>query len=62
MTPPIPATRLILSHTRRLRPALKRLLERRQVVEPVIGHMKADGLLERNWLMGELGDALHAVL
>jgi IS5 family transposase len=55
-------TRLILSHTRRLAPALKRLLKRRQVVEPMIGHMKADGLLDRNWLKGELGDALHAVM
>ena len=61
-TPPNPATRLILSHTRRLPPALKRLLKRRQVVEPVIGHMKTDGLLDRNWLKGELGDALHAVM
>ncbi len=62
VTPPNPATRLILSHTRRLPPALKRLLKRRQVVEPVIGHMKADGLLSRNWLKGEAGDALHAVM
>ena len=55
-------TRLILSHTRRLAPSLKRLLKRRQVVEPMIGHMKTDGLLDRNWLKGELGDALHAVM
>ena len=57
-----PAIPLILSHTRRLPPALKRLLKRRQLVEPVIGHMKTDGLLDRNWLKGELGDALHAVM
>jgi IS5 family transposase len=56
------AIRLILSHTRKPPPALKRLLKRRQVVEPVIGHMKADGLLDRNWLKGERGDALHAVM
>ena len=55
-------TRLILSHTRKLAPALKRLLKRRQVVEPMIGHMKADGLLDRNWLKGELGDSRHAVM
>ncbi len=24
--------------------------------------MKTDGLLDRNWLKGELGDALHAVM
>lgn len=36
--------------------------KRRQVVEPMIGHMKADGLLNRNWLRGALGDAMHAVM
>ena len=59
---PACGARLLLSHTRRLPPKLKRLLKRRQVVEPMIGHMKADGLLARNWLRGEIGDALHAVL
>jgi IS5 family transposase len=62
VVPEKPETRLILSHTRRLPPRLKRLLKRRQVVEPVIGHMKTDGLLDRNWLKGELGNALHAVM
>jgi transposase, IS5 family len=28
----------------------------------MIGHMKTDGLLNRNWLKGALGDAMHAVL
>jgi IS5 family transposase len=60
--PEKPGTRLILSHTRKLPPRLKRLLKRRQVVEPVIGHMKTDGMLDRNWLKRELGDALHAVM
>ena len=44
--------------TRRLRQDIKR----RSAVEPMIGHMKNDGLLRRNWLHGRLGDALHAVL
>lgn len=55
-------TRLLISHTRRLPRSLKKLLKRRQVVEPMIGHMKSDGLLNRNWLKGATGDALHAVL
>lgn len=55
-------TRLLVSHTRRLPKHLKKLLKRRQVVEPMIGHMKTDGLLNRNWLKGALGDAMHAVL
>jgi IS5 family transposase len=36
-------------------------LRRRQAVEPAIGHLKSDHRLERCWLQGALGDALHAV-
>ncbi len=57
-----PGTRLLLSHTRRLPKTLKKLLRRRQAIEPTIGHMKNDGLLDKNWLKGELGDAMHALL
>ena len=41
---------------------LKRDIRRRSTIEPMIGHMKNDGLLRRNWLRGQLGDAMHAVL
>lgn len=40
----------------------KKNLKRRQAIEPMIGHLKADHRLQRCWLAGELGDALHAVL
>jgi IS5 family transposase len=59
---PAAGSQLLMSHTRRLPPSLKKLLKRRQVVEPMIGHMKSDGLLARNWLKGAEGDALHAIL
>jgi IS5 family transposase len=59
---PTSDTRLLISHTRKLPARLKKLLKRRQVVEPMIGHMKSDGLLARNWLKGEIGDAVHALL
>ncbi|MDG0857478.1 IS5 family transposase [Roseateles puraquae] len=59
---PACGARLLISHTRRLPKRLKKLLKRRQVVEPMIGHMKADGLLGKNWLKGADGDALHALL
>ena len=36
--------------------------QRRSAVEPVIGHMKADGKLGRNYLLGELGDKINALL
>lgn len=41
---------------------IKKAIHRRSAIEPAIGHMKSDGRLGRNWLQGELGDALHAML
>jgi IS5 family transposase len=43
-------------------PTLKRELRRRSAVEPIIGHMKADGKLERHWLQGPHGDATNTIL
>lgn len=40
----------------------RRWLKRRQAVEPAIGHLKSDHRMDRCWLKGSLGDALHAVL
>ena len=37
-------------------------LRRRNAIEPIIGHTKADGLLERNHLKGAAGDAINAIL
>ncbi len=39
----------------------KKLLTRRQAIEPLIGHTKADHRMDRCWLQGVLGDALHAL-
>lgn len=36
-------------------------LKRRQAVEPAIGHLKSDNRMDRCWLQGALGDALHAI-
>jgi transposase, IS5 family len=41
---------------------IKRELRRRAAIEPVIGHMKAEGHLGRCYLMGRDGDAANAVL
>jgi IS5 family transposase len=41
---------------------LKRDIRRRSAIEPVIGHMKNDGRLRKNWLQGTEGDACHAIL
>lgn len=40
----------------------RRWLKRRQAVEPAIGHLKSDNRMDRCWLHGATGDALHAVL
>ncbi len=39
----------------------RRLLRRRQAIEPLIGHTKADHRMDRCWLQGAVGDALHAL-
>ena len=36
-------------------------LKRRSAVEPAIGHLKSDHRMDRCWLQGALGDALHSI-
>lgn len=56
-------TEVYISRQRNLpSPTIKRELKRRSAIEPVIGHLKTDGLLERNHLHGERGDAINLVL
>jgi hypothetical protein len=40
----------------------RRWLKRRQAVEPVIEHLKADHRMDKCWLKGSEGSALHTVL
>jgi IS5 family transposase len=40
----------------------KKDLKRRQAIEPIIGHLKADHRMNRCHLKGSIGDSLHAVL
>jgi IS5 family transposase len=40
----------------------RKLLRRRQAVEPIIGHLKADHRMDRCYLKGDKGDRLNAVL
>jgi IS5 family transposase len=42
--------------------SIRRELKRRNAIEPIIGHMKSDGLLHRNYLKGVQGDALNVIL
>ena len=43
-------------------PKIKRELRRRSAVEPVIGHLKAEHRMGRNYLWFRRGDATNAVL
>jgi IS5 family transposase len=55
--------RVFISRQRRgLTPTIKRELRRRSAIEPMIGHMKTDGRLGRNYLLGVAGDAMNALL
>lgn len=47
---------------RRLAPQIKKEMKRRSAIEPLIGHLKNDGHLGRNYLKGWLGDKINAVL
>jgi IS5 family transposase len=54
---------ITLSHTRGIAsPTIQREMRRRNAIEPVIGHMKDDGLLKRNHLAGPDGDAINVIL
>ena len=47
---------------RRMDASDKKLLKRRNAIEPVISHLKSDHRMDRCHLKGEMGDRLHAVL
>lgn len=54
---------IIISHTRGITsPTVRQEMRRRSGIEPVIGHLKQDGHLERNHLAGADGDAINAIL
>ena len=47
---------------RRVTPAIKRQMRRRSAVEPVIGHIKNEHRMGRNYLAGTQGDAVNTIL
>lgn len=42
--------------------SIKKMLKRRQAIEPQIGHMKQEGKLARSYLKGFFGDKVNAIL
>ncbi|HYN25121.1 MAG TPA: IS5 family transposase, partial [Pyrinomonadaceae bacterium] len=47
---------------RRVTPAIKRQMRRRAAIEPVIGHIKNEHRMGRNYLAHSQGDAINAIL
>ena len=56
------AVAVYISGRRKLTPRLGKLLKRRSAIEPVIGHTKQDHRMERNYLLGKVGDRINALL
>jgi transposase, IS5 family len=52
----------VAGQKRRMTPQIKRELKRRSAIEPVIGHLKDDHRMRRNYLAHASGDAINAVL
>jgi len=52
----------ITGQVRRVTAALKREMKRRAAIEPIIGHVKAEHRMDRNYLKGRAGDRINAVL
>jgi len=52
----------ISGQVRRVTAVIRREMKRRAAVEPVIGHIKAEHRMDRNYLKGRDGDRINAVL
>ena len=53
---------VLVAGTRKFKGELKRLVKRRSAIEPVMGHLKQDHALGRNFLKGKHGDRINALL
>lgn len=61
--PPEYKFRMFISGQKRpVTPQIRRELRRRSAVEPVIGHLKSEHRMGRNYLWHRQGDAINAVL
>src|SRR5437870_1784182 len=61
--PPDYKFRVFISGQKRgVTPSIKRTMRRRSAVEPVIGHLKSEHRMGRNYLWHRQGDAINAIL
>ena len=52
----------ISGQVRRTTATIKREMKRRAAIEPIIGHLKAEQRMDRNYLKGRAGDRINAIL
>src|SRR3546814_10261769 len=52
----------LAGQVRRVTKTIRREMKRRDAIEPVIGHVKAEHRMQRNYLKGCRGDHANAVL
>lgn len=55
-------TKIYIAGKKNLPTPLKKLLKGRSGIEPIIGHLKHEHRLNRNYLLGKLGDKVNAIL
>jgi IS5 family transposase len=53
---------VVRSIPKRATRALRRMLKRRAAIEPTIGHLKSGNRMDRNYLTGQVGDRINALL
>ena len=53
---------VVRSIPKRAKRALRHMLKRRAAIEPTIGHLKSGNRLDRNYLTGQEGDRINALL
>lgn len=58
------ATKVIISRQKRFMKTriMQQAMKRRNAIEPIIGHLKSDTRLGRNYLKGTVGDKINAIL
>lgn len=56
-------TQVIISRQKRFMKTrtMRQAMKRRNAIEPIIGHLKTDTRLDRNYLKGTIGDRLNAI-
>lgn len=53
---------MVAGRKKKATPTLEKYFKRRSAIEPIIGHIKTDHRMGRNFLLGKIGDRVNAIL